>query len=157
MDKVPLTSLSPMQVIHCDLFKYMGKDYMSICDQVSTYTFLFNMKHTDTREILEKINDLMMEYGNTKKIVSDGASNFTSQEFADYCSKKCIVHQVSSPYNPSSNSISKFGVKKYKFALCNSQVTDIHPQHLLNMNKELVLSDCNISSKSLFLKRRISR
>ena len=37
LDKIPLTSLSPMQIIHANLFKYFGKDYMSICDQVSTY------------------------------------------------------------------------------------------------------------------------
>ena len=55
LDKIPLTSISPMEIIHMDLFKYMGGDYLSIHDQVSTYCFMFELRHTNSKEILMKI------------------------------------------------------------------------------------------------------
>ena len=48
-------------------------------------------------------------------------------------------------------------MKKCKFALRQSHITGVPPQHLLKQNQELVLSDCNVSAKSLFLKRRVTR
>ena len=52
----------------------------------------------------------MMEFGISIKIVTDGASNLNSEEFNDFCRRKKIVHQVSSPYSPTSNSYSELGV-----------------------------------------------
>ena len=103
LDKIPLTSLNPMDIIHADLFKYQGTDYLSIHDQVSTYCFMFQLRHTDSKEVLMKLKDLMVEFGNARKIVTDGASNLNSEEFNDFCRQRKIVHQVSSPYSPTSN------------------------------------------------------
>ena len=101
---------------------------------MSTYTFPFNMKHTDTKEILEKIKDIMLEYGVAKKIITDGAANLNSGELNDFCAKRKIIHQVSSPYSPTSNNYSEIGVWRCKFSLRRSTITGIPAQHLLKQN-----------------------
>ena len=146
-----------MEIIYADLFKYMGKNYLSVRDQVSSYTFMFDMKHTDTKEIMEKLRHLMIEYRVAKKIVTDGAANLNSGEFNNFCAKRKIAHQVSSPYSPSSNAYSEVGVHRCKFSLRRSTLTGIPAQHLLKQNQEMILSDCLASPKSLFLKIRVTR
>ena len=157
VDKIPLTSLSPMDILHADLFQYQGSQYLSVRDQVSTYTFMFELRQTDSRSIIKKLEELMAEFGRMKKIITDGAPNLDSQEFNDFCKSRNIIHQVSSPYSPTSNYCSELGVKRCKHSLRRSTITGDSAQKLLKQSQELCLSDCGASPKSLFLKRRIDQ
>ena len=93
-------------------------------------------------------------FGRIIKLVLDRGTQFQSQ-FEVYCSRKNICHEMSSVYTPSSNSHSELRVKWCKGAVRRADLTGGDAHSILNKQQELVLSNCNASSKELFLKRRI--
>ena len=155
-DKIELTKLEPMDILHIDGFQYNGLDYISIRDQVSDFTWFDKLNKTDTQSILNKLNTFMGIFGKTKKIVTDNGPNLASMLMESYCHKKRISHHFSAPYNPTGNTISENGVKTCKWALRRSRLTGQNAHMLLRQRQSLWLSDCCASSQELFLKRRIT-
>ena len=98
MDKIPLTDLQPMSVIHCDLFQFGSKHYISIRDQVSTYTWFSYLGLTNTEKVLIELDQIMSSYGRTDKIVTDNETQLVSAEFENYCKQKKIKHETSAKY-----------------------------------------------------------
>ena len=63
MDKIPLTSLQPMQIIHVDLFQFGPNHYVSTRDQVSSYTWFSYLGLTNTTKVLDELDIIMEKYG----------------------------------------------------------------------------------------------
>ena len=154
LDKIKLTDIAPMSILHCDLFAFGEKNFLSVRDQQSTLTWMFPLNSTTTDRVLRQLDSLQQTYGLCRKIVSDGGPQFR-HEFAEYCERKRISHELSSAYSPTSNAYSEVGVKLCKYALRRASVTGQDPATLLNLYQDLTLSDCNSSPKELFMKRRL--
>ena len=120
MEKIPLTSLQPMSIIQVDKFKHCQNNFIALRDQLNTYTFMKEMRSTDTTHILNQIEELQLEFGN---IVSDNGSNLVSQEFQDYCRRNEVQHETASLYKPSSNLHAEIRVKKCKYAPQRASIT----------------------------------
>ena len=102
LGKIPLTDLKPMEIVHIDLFKYAGKECVSMKYQVSTFTCFSQLPTTDTERVLKELDALQGNFGRVSKIVSNNGPQFLSQCMA-YCKRRNIQHELSSLYSPSSN------------------------------------------------------
>ena len=70
-------------------------------------------KSTDSAAIKSQLSKWFTEYGWPKYIRSDGGPQFR-KEFADFCKSNGMNHELSSPYNPESNSLAEAAVKNMK-------------------------------------------
>ena len=155
-DKIPLTSIEPMTILHMDLLQWSQKHYLAIRDHCSTYTWMSHLVRPDSSHVLEQLDVLQKAFGRTSKIVSDNGSNLVSEQINRYCQQHNIVHETSSPYNPTSNSKAELGVKKCKFALRRSKGDFKQAQSILHQSQAQVkMSDCDSTPLEIFLKRRI--
>lgn len=135
IDKLKLTDLEPMGVLHIDQFQYAQKKYLAIRDQLLTYSWMSHLKGTDTTQILKELDILQALFGKTKKIISANRSNLVIRKFKTYCKDKHIAHQTSSPYCPMSNSYSQMAVRRCKFTLRDVEMTKQCPQQLLQQSE----------------------
>ena len=76
LDKIKLTDLSPMSIIHCDLFSFSEKQFLSVCGQQTTLTWMYPLNSTTTDRVLQQLDILQQNYGMCRKIVSDGRPQF---------------------------------------------------------------------------------
>ena len=111
LDKISLTELEPMSIIHIDLFQFKKKDYLSMRDQVSTFTWFSHLPTTDMSKVLDELDHIQDLFGRITKLVSDQGPQFQTK-FTAYCRKKNIQSELSSVYSPSSNSHSELGGQK---------------------------------------------
>ena len=116
----------PWQVIGSDAFTLDNQDYLLVCDYMSNYFEVEKVKNTNSSTIIKLMKTWFSRHGIPQKIVSDGASYYTSQEFKDFTNELDINHVRSSPQYPKSNGLSESCVKKIKTLLkkCKQDGTD---------------------------------
>ena len=112
-DKLPLTDLQPMSVSHIDLFNYKNTDYLSIHDQVLTFTWFAKLDRIDIGKVLRELDTLQLMFGNIMKVVSDNGRQLVSAQFEAYCKLKNTVHKTSSPYSLTSNIYTEPSIKRW--------------------------------------------
>ena len=97
-----MTDLEPMSMLHVDLFQFGSKHFISVRDQLITYTWISLLGQPDTEKVLNQLDHIQAKYGRCSKLVTDHGSQFKSK-FDDYCKKKKIQHDMSVIYSPSLN------------------------------------------------------
>ena len=114
---LPLQSYNetaPMDSIGTDLFSYTGKDYLIIVDRFSGFVMCSDIiKNTNCANIIIILKNWFNILRFPKTIRSDGGPQFRT-EFDTFCNKNNIIHELSSPYNPSSNGLAEQAVKTAK-------------------------------------------
>ena len=131
---------------------YNGMEFIAIMDQVRQFTWMHKLSKTNTQTILTKLDIFMGIFGKCRKIISDQGPNLSSLLMQTYCYCKGISHQMSAPYNPCGNTISKNSVKLCKWALRRVSLTKQSHHQLLRQRQSLWLADCSASAQELFLK-----
>ena len=61
-DKIPLTSLEPMSILHLDLLMFAQKHYLSIRDHISTYTWMSHLHRPDSSHVLEELDMIQRSF-----------------------------------------------------------------------------------------------
>ncbi|CAI2738976.1 unnamed protein product [Dicrocoelium dendriticum] len=108
----------PWSRIHIDFAGPIeGFHYLIIVDAYSKWPEIFQTRYATTSIVLLHLRHLISEFGVPEKIVSDNASQFTSQEFADFCHSHGIEHIRSPAYHPQSNGQAERFVDTFKRAL----------------------------------------
>ena len=107
----------PMEALGADLFHCDGRNWLVVIDRYSGFPFVAEMRSTSAAAVLEKLDDWLWNYGLPNVIRTDGGPQFACKEFEDYLADHDIVHEISSPYNPSSNGLAESGVKQVKSLL----------------------------------------
>ena len=72
----------------------------------SGYAWTDKLKDTSTATVTAKPNSWFVGYGFPEHIRTDGGPQFR-RDFKAYCNKQYIYHELSSPYNPESNSLAE--------------------------------------------------
>lgn len=85
-----------------NLFLITFTDRCSRYTKVSLSTSITSLK---IKQALEK--SWIRENGYPKSILSDQGRCYSSREFKEYCKERGIIHIMTSPYNPTGNSISE--------------------------------------------------
>jgi len=110
----------PMEAVGVDLFDIGGKIHLVMVDRFSGFPFTASLKRTTTEDVTKLLEGWFLDWGFPKTIRSDGGPQFRSK-FTEWCAKKYIKHETSSPYNPCSNGLAEAGVKNMKTLLKKCQ------------------------------------
>ena len=88
----------PWELIHCDLFEFQGRNYLSINDDFSGMLFAYKLKDMTTATVTNTLFDLFLFTGLPDRISTDNGGCFR-KKFGDFCSHHGIRHINSSPYH----------------------------------------------------------
>ncbi len=82
----------------------VGVEYiLTLIDQASRWPEATALKSISSSNVIKCLSDMFSRIGFPKKIVSDNRIQFTSGEFAKFCTDHGINHSKSAPYHPESN------------------------------------------------------
>lgn len=123
MHRVPVPKASrskssrPLQLIHSDVCGPMnvnsiaGSKYvLSFTDDYTKYVTVYFLKNKS--EVLSKFEEYESMVTNAtglkiQTLRSDNGGEYTSKEFAKFCTSKGIMHQFTNPYTPEQNGVSE--------------------------------------------------
>lgn len=80
---------------HLEPLDSTSKNYnhlLAIINSFTKFVWLYPTKTTATHEVISKLDVQKQIFGNSKHIVTDKGTTFTSQEFNDYCKTEGIDH-----------------------------------------------------------------
>lgn len=105
--QTPSVTSLPFEIVHIDHFGPLQeiedgyKHVLVVIDAFTRYTWLFSTKTAGTREVLNCLQPLFCVFGNSKELVSDRGTVFTSNELTKYLTKLKVKHRkvaVASPW-----------------------------------------------------------
>ena len=89
--------LGPLHVESVDGFRYA----VGFVDSWSRYGTVYFMRSRD--QCFSKFQLFVADVGKPRLLVSDGAKEYLSREFEEFCEQQSIRREVSSPYTPEDN------------------------------------------------------
>ncbi|XP_055338681.1 uncharacterized protein K02A2.6-like [Paramacrobiotus metropolitanus] len=106
--KVPLSQWAvpeaPWKRVHMDFAgPYQGTMLFIVVDALSKWPEVIPMKHATTDGVIEAFLNLFSRYGICAELVSDNGTQFTSEQFAQFCAQFGIKHIRTPPGHPQSN------------------------------------------------------
>ncbi|CAF1065871.1 unnamed protein product [Rotaria sordida] len=99
--------------------KFMGSYFLIVVDAHSKWLepFIMNDISTTTTTTINTLTSLFARYGFCEEIVSDNRTQFTSEEFAGFCTRNGIRHIRTTSGHPQSNGQAERYVDIVKSAL----------------------------------------
>uniref|UniRef100_A0A914XL54 RNA-directed DNA polymerase n=1 Tax=Plectus sambesii TaxID=2011161 RepID=A0A914XL54_9BILA len=113
----------PWKRIHIDFAgPFLDAMWFIVVDAYSKWPEVIQMKvgKTTTMEVVNALSEMFSRYGIAEEIVSDNGTQFTSEEFQQWCSQQGICHIRSAPYQPQSNGQAERFVQTFKNAMLKS-------------------------------------
>ena len=86
-----------------DFFSLKNTHYLLAVDYFSQFPIVRKLHSLYSVSVIKHLKDIFMEMGVPRCIVSDGDTQFTSQEFKDFTRMWDIQHRVTLPTNAQSN------------------------------------------------------
>uniref|UniRef100_A0A914UZW7 RNA-directed DNA polymerase n=1 Tax=Plectus sambesii TaxID=2011161 RepID=A0A914UZW7_9BILA len=125
--KVPLqpwpVAERPWKRIHIDFAgPFLDAMWFIVVDAYSKWPGVIQMKvgKTTTMDVVNALSEMFSRYGIAEEIVSDNGTQFTSEDFQQWCSQQGIRHIRSAPYQPQSNGQAERFVQTFKNAMLKS-------------------------------------
>ena len=87
------------QALSIDNFEWLGQKYLIILDYFSRFFIVKNSDKLDSHTTIHPMLEVFMEHRIPNKIRCDHGSNFTSLDFASFCSDLGISLSFSSSYH----------------------------------------------------------
>ena len=103
-----------------DLFTLRNTHYILVFDYFSLFPVIIKLQSLHLMSIIKHLKDIFTEIGVPRCIVSDGGTQFMSQEFQDFMRSWDIQHKITSPTNAQSNGQAKWFVKTIKNSLAKA-------------------------------------
>jgi transposase InsO family protein len=160
--KVPLQQWNvpqqPWQRIHIDFMgKFMNHYFFVVVDAHSKWLEVIIMRNITTTATINALTTLFARYGLCEEIVSDNGTQFTSDEFAEFCGRHGIRHIRTAPGHPQSNGQAERYVDTVKTALKKGitdggNLSDVLCKFLFRY-RSTTHSTTNSTPAELFLKR----
>ena len=120
---ITTTATFPMEMLSVDLFHVGNKNYMVTADRFSGYIWVNLLRDTSTEAITTNLDKITRIFGIPISSRTDGRPQFRGP-FDRYCGERCIVHEVSSPYNLRSNGYAEAAVKTAKHLIIKTSHSD---------------------------------
>ena len=86
---------------------------------------IFPTNSTTSTVTIRFLKSLFVQFGLPHTIVTDNATNFTSDEFTDFCKTLGIQHRKVAPYHPASNGQAERAVQNLKRVLDKSDFENV--------------------------------
>eukprot|EP00117_Sycon_ciliatum_P011888 scpid44158/ scgid13167/ Uncharacterized protein K02A2.6 len=104
--------------VHIDFAEFEHRFFFVVVDAYSKWVEVFDMgRDSTTSKTISCLMKLISHFGIPKFIVSDNGPQFTSHEFASFCSQNGIIHKLTPPYHPASNGQAERIVQELKKSL----------------------------------------
>ena len=103
-----------------DIFTLRNTQYLLVIDYFSRFPVVKQLQSLHSLSVIKHLKDIFTEIGIPRCIVSDGGTQFTSQEFQDFTKTWGIHHRVTSPTNAQSNGQAEHFVQTIKNSLNKS-------------------------------------
>ena len=107
------TASRPMESISADLWQSGGKHFLVVADRYSGWPWAFKLGRLDTASVTDKLDKIFDEYGYPLTARIDGGPQFRGP-FEEFCRKRNIKPDPSSPHHPQSNGHAESAVKSVK-------------------------------------------
>ncbi|XP_037906145.1 uncharacterized protein K02A2.6-like [Hermetia illucens] len=116
------------QRLHVDFAgPFQGKMWIVLVDALLKWVEADVLYAATTRTLCEFLEEKFITFGYPEIIVSDNGSQFTSEEFRNYCR---IKHVTSSPYHPKTNGLAERFVRTFKERMKASEYDGLSRQRL---------------------------
>ena len=112
----------PLSSVGMDIFHVNNQNWLVMVDRSTGFPFAARLPSLSTTSVLNQLETWFRDLGVPAVIRSDNGPQFRS-DFSDFCSKKGIKHETSSPYNPQSNGLAESAVKNIKHLLLKCSMT----------------------------------
>ncbi|XP_037816409.1 uncharacterized protein K02A2.6-like [Lucilia sericata] len=120
----PITT-RPLERLHID---YAGplknKYYLVSIDPFSKYPAIYETPTITSFATIKIMNDYCAQFGNPEQIVSDNGTQFSSEQFQNWCKERAIEHTRTVRFHPSSNGQAERFVDTLKRALKKAEGED---------------------------------
>ena len=104
----------PWDRVHIDLAQLNGENWFFVIDSYSRWLEVFKLRNTTSTDIIKCFRKLFSSYGICRIIVSDNGSQFTSNEFRDFCERNGVKHIRTTPYHSRSNGLAERVIRTFK-------------------------------------------
>ena len=108
------TATRPMECISADLWQDGGKHFLVAADRYSGWPWAFKLQSLDSASVCGKLDTIFDEFGYPISARVDGGPQFRGA-FEEFCRKRNIKPDLSSPYHPESNGHAEAAVKAVKY------------------------------------------
>ena len=113
------TPSCPWQMCASDIFTLEGANHL-ICGDFYSKMILIQCLpsgQSNATKVVLLLKEMFSEHGIPEILCSDNGPQYTSAQFADFCTSWGITHETSSPHYPQSNGFAEVCVKSVKHAL----------------------------------------
>ena len=100
-----------------DILSLQGTQYLLTVDYFSQFPVVRKLQSLHSLSVIKILKEIFTTVGIPKCIVSDGGTQFTSQEFKDFMRDWQINHRITSPTNAQSNGQAERFVQTVKNSL----------------------------------------
>ena len=107
----------PWQKLGADILMWKQSSYLVIVDYYSRYLEILDLPNITSSMVIRKMKATFARHGLPCEVVTDGGTQFTSSEFADFSMKYNFHHHVTSPHHPQSNGEAERAVRTAKHVL----------------------------------------
>ena len=114
MNKVPDVAWESLGI---DIFQLNNNQYLLVVEYYSQFPVIRKIASLTSKILITQFKSIFTEYGILKTIISDGGTQYISQELQDFTSLLQIEHIKSSPRNPRSNGLTERFVQTVKNTL----------------------------------------
>ena len=90
-----------------------GKMFLVVIDAHSKWIEVFPVTSATAQSTVHKLRQLFSQFGFPESIVSDNGTQFTAQEFGNFCTSNGIQHIRVLLYHPSSNGLAERAVQVF--------------------------------------------
>ena len=133
--------------------------YLVVVDAYSKYPEIVKMTSITAQATIAALREIFSRQGFPEMIVSDNGSQFTSDEFKQFCVRNGVRHRTSAPYKPSTNGQAERVVQVLKTAIEQANVTksnvDIVIARYMLVYRNTPHTTTGESPAMMFLKRRL--
>ena len=117
-------TVQPWQRIHVDFAGPLDNQYyLIVVDSLSKWTEVLKCKRPTTNCTIGFLHELFVRFGMVDRVVTDNGTQFTSNEFKQFCHTYLVKHIMTIQYHPRSNGQAERFVDTLKWALRKAQGT----------------------------------
>ena len=115
----------PMDRVHIDYFgPFYGKTYLILVDSYSKWCEVEVKKQIHATSTIDTCRLWFSKYGLPNQVVTDNDTQFTSNQFSEFCKRNGIKHITSAPFHQSSNGQAERFVQTIKKGLKMNNIED---------------------------------
>ncbi|XP_053681613.1 uncharacterized protein K02A2.6-like [Sabethes cyaneus] len=103
------------QRVHLDYAGPMsGQYYLILVDSFSKWPEVIQTKDITTAATIRLLRGIFARFGAPETLVTDNGTQFTSEQFASFCTTNAIQHLRTAPFHPQSNGLAERFVGTFK-------------------------------------------